>query len=199
VALWSEGGTESWRSGDPLLRASWQFTLMDTAAGPLLPQPAAALDHLGRPVSRQTSGRWPAAVFIIGNKIACPLPKPAAARAKSASSRLPRRDIAPPSLTGASPLMCRRGGDLGAVRFRRHRGEPDNVPDRPARAAHGVGSCGHLAWNGAALMLPLLGAAVADSWLGRYRTVIVASVLYILVCVLCSCFADSQQTAFNLP
>jgi hypothetical protein len=116
---------------------------MDTAAGPLLPQPAAALDHLGRPVSRQTSGRWPAAVFIIGNKIACPLPKPAAARAKSASSRLPRRDIAPPSLTGASPLMCRRGGDLGAVRFRRHRGEPDNVPDRPARAAHGVGSCGH--------------------------------------------------------
>ncbi|KAJ3677983.1 hypothetical protein LUZ60_001786 [Juncus effusus] len=36
------------------------------------------------------------------------------------------------------------------------------------------------AWSGFAYVMPLVGAALADSWLGRFRAIILATVLYIL-------------------
>lgn len=38
------------------------------------------------------------------------------------------------------------------------------------------------AWSGTASLMPLLGAFLADAYLGRYRSIILACTLYVLVC-----------------
>ncbi|CAN1851961.1 Protein NRT1/ PTR FAMILY 5.6 [Linum perenne] len=41
-------------------------------------------------------------------------------------------------------------------------------------------------WSGVTTLTPLLGGFLADSYLGRYYTVFISSVLYLIVCLMCS-------------
>nr|GMD75748.1 protein NRT1/ PTR FAMILY 5.10-like [Ipomoea batatas] len=66
-------------------------------------------------------------------------------------------------------------GSCGEVCILRNQFQPNHLPDGAAGSMENVN-----AWSGMAMLLPLLGAFVADSFLGRFRTIIVSSLLYIL-------------------
>ncbi|KAL3641838.1 hypothetical protein CASFOL_012653 [Castilleja foliolosa] len=56
-------------------------------------------------------------------------------------------------------------------------------------------------WGGTALLLPLFGAFVAESFLGRYRTIVISSLLYILaLALLTTCaFLESEGDSNIIP
>ncbi|KAF7005081.1 hypothetical protein CFC21_020228 [Triticum aestivum] len=99
---------------------------------------AGVSDFRGRPVYRNTSGGWQAALFVVAMELA---------------STFANYGV-------SANLITYLTGPLGHS-------------NASAAAAVNI-------WSGTASLMPLLGAFLADSWLGRYRSIILASTLYAL-------------------
>ncbi|PKU68526.1 protein NRT1/ PTR FAMILY 5.10 isoform X1 [Dendrobium catenatum] len=132
---------------------------------PLLGKPVAmdgVLDYRGRTITKQDSGRWVAASFILVMEMA---------------ERVAFNGI-------MFNLITYMTGPLG---------------ESNASAAAAV-----TVWSGASMMLPILGALVSDSFLSRYRTIIVSAILYVLGLGLLSlsavlpnrsnCYSEGEET-----
>lgn len=127
----------------------------------------AAVDYQGHPVLRSTSGGWRSASFIIGKRRSesHSLLQASVHKVITEDEFVSGVEIAERvAYYGiASNLISYLTGPLG---------------QSTATAAQNIN-----VWDGTASLLTLLGAFLADSYLGRYRTIVVASLLYILVCL----------------
>lgn len=102
--------------------------------------------RIRRPPWTTSAGRLPAAPPAGG-----PPPSSSSVTKTRPRDRSPSRQqvnraqssLLPPYLTRMPSSVCRRGGDLRAVRVLRHLREPDHLPHWPARAVHGVSSRSH--------------------------------------------------------
>ncbi|KAE8778256.1 protein NRT1/ PTR FAMILY 5.10-like [Hordeum vulgare] len=115
---------------------------MDATRALLLPRSDGAVpgvvDFRGGPAPRASTGRWSAAMFVLGVEIA---------------ERFAYHGV-------SANLISYLTGPLG---------------ESTAGAAAAIN-----AWSGVATMLPLLVACVADAWLGRFRTIVLASILFVV-------------------
>ncbi|KAK1668738.1 hypothetical protein QYE76_056897 [Lolium multiflorum] len=115
---------------------------MDSTHALLLPRSdgvvPGVVDFRGGPASRASTGRWSAAMFVLGVEIA---------------ERFAYHGV-------SANLISYLTGPLG---------------ESTAGAAAAIN-----AWSGVATMLPLLVACVADAWLGRFRTIVFASILFVV-------------------
>nr|AAT47045.1 hypothetical protein [Oryza sativa Japonica Group]AAT58748.1 hypothetical protein [Oryza sativa Japonica Group] len=126
------------------------------ADGDVAAAAAAPVDHRGRPALRGATGGWRQVVRSIG--------------------RPELRIIDAYELCGAVEIAERfafYGVSANLITYL-----TGSLGEGNAAAAAAIN-----AWNGVSQLLPLLGGALADSWLGRYRTILLASLLYILIFV----------------
>ncbi|VAH39497.1 unnamed protein product [Triticum turgidum subsp. durum] len=137
----------------------------DDKAAPL----AGVSDFRGRPVRRAGSGGWRSALFVCGtcSRTLC-------SPVHSLSNHLLDRLLLW-SIRRAVVEMASSFGYFGvSANLITYLTGPLGHSNAAAAAAVN-------AWSGTACLMPLLGAFVADSWLGRYRSIIVACTLYVLV------------------
>ena len=153
---------------------------------------AGAVDYKGNPVLRANSGGWRSAIFMIGKvktRTTCVLAARLRLWVRAVMCSIYCLTIITNSLPQQRKLVNKKvnyfmclGVEM-AERFS-YFGIACNLitylteqlGQSTATAAENVN-----AWSGTAQLLPLLGASIADSFLGRYRTIVIATLIYILV------------------
>ena len=138
--------------------------LLEGPQSPLLDDTVVgAIDNKGRPARRSTSGRWRAACFIVG-KNHCKI--------ELFFDTLFTKMICICAGAGVAERFAYFGIEANLINYL-----TGQLGQSTAAAAKNVNT-----WFGVSALLPLVGAFVADCYVGRYRTIVAASLLYVLVC-----------------
>lgn len=131
--------------------------------------PITADDKLGNAAVRLSSGGWTSARIIIGKYNVIWVP------------HFPLENL----LTLFFLCRCRNGR---GIRLLRNILQPDNYLTGPLGESTAAATANVNVWIGTLSLLPILWAFVADAFLGRYRTIVISSSLYILVILTVSFF-----------